>query len=116
MSRGAAGVERDERCRPHGRSARRRRSTMILRREPGMAVGPPPSSTGLSNTRDQLRGAHDLTLVHDDSADEDAPTRLQPPLVSCIALLGGLMAPAEAAYSPCSRYRDRSRKTPFSAP
>jgi len=39
-----------------------------------------------SNTRDQLRGAHDLTLVHDDRADNDASTRLQPPLVSCIAL------------------------------
>jgi hypothetical protein len=41
----------------------------------------------LSNTRDQLRGAHDLALVHDDLADDDASTRLQPPLVSCIALL-----------------------------
>jgi hypothetical protein len=40
------------------------------------------------NTRDQLRGAHDLTLVHDDRSDDDAPTRIQPPLVSCIALFG----------------------------
>jgi hypothetical protein len=50
---------------------------------------------GPSNTRDQLRGAHDLALVHDDLvSDDDAPTRLQPPLVSCIALLDG------AAHSP----------------
>jgi len=35
-------------------------------------------------------GRHDLALVHDDLvADDDAPTRHQPPLVSCIALLGG---------------------------
>ncbi len=45
-----------------------------------------------SNTRDQLRGAHDRALVQNDSADDDAPTRLQPPLVSCIALFGGLAA------------------------
>ncbi len=42
-----------------------------------------------SNTRDQLRGVHDPTLVHADRADHGASTRLQPPLVSCIALLGG---------------------------
>jgi hypothetical protein len=36
--------------------------------------------------------AHDLALAHDDRADYIAFTRLQPPLVSCIALLG----PAEA--------------------
>jgi hypothetical protein len=42
------------------------------------------------NTRDQLRGAHDLTLVPDDRADHNASTRLQPPLVSCIALFDGL--------------------------
>jgi hypothetical protein len=47
------------------------------------------SPDGSSNTRDQLRGAHDRTTTHDDRADHDAPTRLQPPLVSCIALLGG---------------------------
>jgi hypothetical protein len=41
------------------------------------------------NTRDQLRGVHDLTLEHDDGADDSAPTRFQPPLVSCIALFGG---------------------------
>jgi hypothetical protein len=44
---------------------------------------------GPPNTRDQLRGAHDLALVHDERADHDAPIRLQPPLVSCIALFGG---------------------------
>ena len=41
------------------------------------------------DTRDQLRGAHDRALVHDDRADHGASTRLQPPLVSCIALFGG---------------------------
>jgi hypothetical protein len=42
----------------------------------------------LSNTRDQLRSAHDLTLVHDARSDEDATTPLPPRFVSCIALLG----------------------------
>jgi hypothetical protein len=42
------------------------------------------------NTRDQLRGAHDLALVLGERvADDDASTRIQPPLVSCIALFGG---------------------------
>jgi hypothetical protein len=41
---------------------------------------------GPSNTRDQLRGAHDLALVHDDLTDEHVAIRVQPPLVSCIAL------------------------------
>jgi hypothetical protein len=37
------------------------------------------------NTADQLRGAHDPALVHDELADHGASTRLQPPLVSaCI--------------------------------
>jgi len=51
-----------------------------------VALAPP---SGPPNTRDQLRGAHDLALLPDDRADHNAPTRLPPPLVSCIALLGG---------------------------
>jgi hypothetical protein len=47
-----------------------------------------------SNTRDQLRGAHDLALVHDERADDDASTRLQPPLVSCIALFDSTVRPS----------------------
>src|SRR5512147_2234342 len=39
------------------------------------------SSQKSPNTRDQLRGAHDR-------ADEGASIRVQPPLVSCIALFG----------------------------
>ena len=50
---------------------------------------------GRSNTRDQLRGAHDLALIHDDRADHDASARIQPPLVSCIALFAGLVIPSE---------------------
>ncbi len=57
------------------------------------------------NTRDQLRGAHDLALVHDDRADDDAPMRFQPPLVSCIALFGNVARPwtgnARSATLPC---------------
>jgi len=37
-----------------------------------------------SNTADKLRGAHGVAHVHDDRADHDARTRLQPPLVSFI--------------------------------
>jgi geranylgeranyl pyrophosphate synthase len=62
-----------------------------------MARSLPPTKGG-SNTRDQLRGAHDLTLVHDDVADDDAFTRLQPPLVSCIALFGNAVHPLWAAF------------------
>ena len=47
----------------------------------------------LPNARDQLRSAHDLTLVHDERSDEGATTRLQPRFVSCIALLGGAVDP-----------------------
>ena len=51
-------------------------------------------STSLSNTRDKLRGARDRSMVLGGSdpvaADlHHAPPRLQPPLVSFIALLGG---------------------------
>jgi hypothetical protein len=62
-----------------------------LRQPPSVVVFvPSPSIPGcLSNTRDQLRGVHDLALVHDDRADRAASTRLQPPLVSCIALFCG---------------------------
>jgi len=48
-----------------------------------------PSSTGLPNTRDQLRRAHRPRPVHDGLADDDASIRIQPPFVSCITLLGG---------------------------
>jgi hypothetical protein len=48
------------------------------------------------NTRDQLRGVHDLTLEHDDGADDSASTRVQPPLVSCIALFDSSLDPASA--------------------
>jgi hypothetical protein len=41
-----------------------------------------------SNTRDQLRGAHDLTIAHDERSDDGATIRLRPPFVSCIALFG----------------------------
>ena len=47
---------------------------------------PPPRPP---NTRDQLRGVHDLTLVHDDRADHGATIRLQPPLVTWTALFDG---------------------------
>jgi hypothetical protein len=50
----------------------------------------------LPNTRDQLRGAHDLALVHNDRATHGASTRLQPPLVSCIALLARSLISREA--------------------
>ena len=46
-----------------------------------------------SNTRDQLRGAHDLTLVHDERSDKGAAICLQPPLVSCIALFDSAPQP-----------------------
>ena len=49
------------------------------------------------NTRDQLRRAHGLTLVHDDPADDDAPIRIQPPFVSCITLFGGVASTATVA-------------------
>jgi hypothetical protein len=39
-----------------------------------------------SNTRDQLRSAHDQTLV---CSYDHGSTRLEPRFVSCIALLGG---------------------------
>ena len=55
-----------------------------------------PISDCPPNTRDQLRGAHDLTLVHDERAEYGASTRLQPPLVSCIALLGDAAALEES--------------------
>jgi hypothetical protein len=51
-----------------------------------------------SNTRDQLRGAHDLALAHDERADHGASTRLQPPLVSCIALFGRQTAGAPLCW------------------
>ncbi len=57
-------------------------------------MGLSPLLSSLPNTRDQLRGAHDLALVHDDRADHYAPIRLQPPLVSCIALFDSWFTPA----------------------
>jgi hypothetical protein len=50
---------------------------------------PSTPASGRSNTRDQLRSAHDLTLVHDERSDESVTTRLQPRFVSCIASLDG---------------------------
>jgi len=52
-------------------------------------------ASGRSNTRDKLRGAHPRTMVLGGSgtvaiAAYHAAPRLQPPLVSFIALLGGL--------------------------
>jgi hypothetical protein len=65
------------------------------------------SPRGRANTRDQLRGAHDLALVYDDRADHGAATRLQPPLVSsCIALLGGPIA-LRATYGKRHHHRTR---------
>ena len=64
---------------------------------PGAADASCPDQ-GPQNTRDQLRGAHDLALVHHDPADQDASTRIQPPLVSCIALFGRQTAGAPLCW------------------
>jgi hypothetical protein len=55
----------------------------------GSLLFPPPHAVGPPKTRDQLRGAHDHAPPHDDLADEDVSIRIQPPLVSWIALFGG---------------------------
>ena len=58
-------------------------------------VAPLPLCSSPPNTRDQLRGAHDLTLGHDYRADYGAFTRYQPPLVCCIALFAGSVIPLQ---------------------
>ncbi len=42
----------------------------------------------------------DLAFVHDDRADHGASTRLQPPFVSCIALVGVAVNPLAHFRSP----------------
>jgi hypothetical protein len=74
--------------------------------DPAGTLSVPRSPYEASNTRDQLRGAHDLALVHDDPVgDDDASTRPQPPLVSCIALFGG--APRASRAGDAMRRRCR---------
>ncbi len=58
-------------------------------------VGPTP--------RISCEGRTTLGLVHDDRADDDAATRLQPPLVSCIRLLDRCFASALYRSGPVRR-------------
>ena len=68
--------------------------TLKLNLEPQDKTSEPDSTAGVAShprlsvehCGSAARGARPC-LVHDDRADHDAPTRLQPPLVSCIRLL-----------------------------